>query len=102
MLLMADVGASAVPRRGPIAATLRAMWTRREIRTQLLRQRAELLIRYHDAVARADDQYELLDGTESDVDAERWYDAVVSTLTTADLRALGEVILALDRLDDGD
>jgi RNA polymerase-binding transcription factor DksA len=85
-----------------IAATARAMWTRGEIRTQLLRQRADLLIRYHDAVARADDQYELVEGAETDVDAERWYEAVVSTLTAADLWALGEIIVALDRLDDGD
>jgi DnaK suppressor protein len=73
-----------------------------DVRHELLRQRANLVARYHDAVELADSE---LDGHDIEADGEdseeRWFTSVVSKFPARDSHELGEVIAALDRLHSG-
>ena len=73
---------------------------RAETRGQLLLERAELLGRFHDALARADVECDAFDRRSGD-HARHWYARLVVTLSNRDLDALGEIIAALDRVEDG-
>ena len=72
-----------------------------KIRHILLSQQAELLARYHDALDLADHDLDSLELEDAKLEAEQWYAHVVSVLGDASMRALGDVISALERLDNG-
>ncbi len=80
------------------------MLTRHEIRHDLLIERGVLLTRYHDALERADaelDAREIDDSMDPEQYAEYWYAFVLSSMSDTDLHKLGEIIAALERLDEG-
>ncbi len=80
------------------------MLNRHDIRHDLLVERGELLTRYHDALESADaelDAHEIDDTLSPEKQAEYWYAFVLSSMSDRDLSKLGEIIAALDRLDDG-
>lgn len=73
----------------------------RLIRQRLLRQRSQLLARYRDELERADEELATREPEDVERATEQWDAEVLSRLGDADARALGEVVAALHRLDEG-
>lgn len=71
------------------------------IRQRLMRRRADLLTRYRDELARADEEVETVEPELIDHANEQWHARVLSLLGETDARALATVVAALRRLDDG-
>jgi hypothetical protein len=76
------------------------MIDRVEARRLLLRDRSELLARFHEALDRADSDYDAFDRLGGNDQARHGYASLVSTLSDSDIRALGELLAALDLLED--
>jgi len=77
------------------------MIDRVETRRLLLLDRCDLLVRFHQALDRADNDYDAFDRLGGNDQAGHWYACLVSRLSDWDLRALGELLAALDRLEEG-
>jgi RNA polymerase-binding transcription factor DksA len=72
-----------------------------KIRLTLLAQQTSLLSRYRDALEEADHDVESLQIEVAKQAAKHWYTNALAVLGDADMRAVGDVISALDRLDHG-
>lgn len=68
---------------------------------QLLRRRRALLARYHGALERVDAELAEADPEEIERATEQWDAQVTSRLSDEDARALGEIVAALRRIEDG-
>lgn len=77
------------------------MQRNRRIRDRLLKHRQQLLSRYHDGVARADEELEARDSEEVERATEQWDARVVSSLGDKDLRELAGIVAAIRRIDEG-
>jgi DnaK suppressor protein len=70
-------------------------------RTALLERRRSLLARYRDELERAAEELESREIEAIENAGELWDACMLSTLGTADCRALGRIVSALRRIDDG-
>ncbi|MDQ3365695.1 MAG: TraR/DksA family transcriptional regulator [Myxococcota bacterium] len=70
-------------------------------RDQLMTHRHQLLARFHDERARADEELANADPEIVETATEQWDAQVLSRLGDADAAALGDIIAALRRIEDG-
>jgi len=77
------------------------MQRNQRVRNRLLKRRQQLLARYHDGVARADEELESHESEDVERAAEQWDARVLSSLGETDLRELASIVAALRRIDDG-
>jgi DnaK suppressor protein len=71
------------------------------LRQRLIRQRLQLLARYHDELARAGEELESHESEDVERATEQWDARVLSALGDGDARALAEIVAALRRLEAG-
>jgi len=71
------------------------------IRNRLLQRRHQLLSRYHDGVARADEELEANESEEVERATEQWDARVLSSLGDNDVRELTGIVAAIRRIDEG-
>lgn len=77
------------------------MQRNRRIRERLLQRRQQLLSRYRDGVARADEELEARDSEEMERAADEWDARLVSSLGDKDVRELAGIVAAIRRIDEG-
>lgn len=73
----------------------------RKIRERLLARRAALLTRYKDALDRTDEELATPSPELIDTATDQWDARTTSTMSDADVHALGAIVGALHRLDAG-
>jgi RNA polymerase-binding transcription factor DksA len=71
------------------------------LRQRLIRQRLQLLARYHDELARAGEELESVETEDVERATEQWDARVLSTLGDGDAHALQEIVAALRRFEAG-
>lgn len=71
------------------------------IRSRLFARRRELLARYHDQRALADEELDTREIEVIDNANELWDARLLTQLSNADLRTLAEIVAAIDRLNAG-
>jgi RNA polymerase-binding protein DksA len=82
-------------------ADARAMQRHPQIRERLLLRRQQLLARYRDGVARADEELESHESEQVERATEEWDARILSSLGDSDVREIAGIIAAIHRLDRG-
>lgn len=77
------------------------MTSRATIRERLVRKRTDLLMRYRDELARADEETSTREPEQVDAATEEWHARTLAHMGEVDARALEAIVAALHRLDAG-